>query len=106
MQSHEQLDQRSLLLARQIVQKIDADPLHAGLEKARSVCRRWAQRNPTPAVREWLGILKGSWSEVRSVLLDDSERGRRLRQSDPFCGILSPRERWRLYKAFQNHEAT
>lgn len=35
---------------------------------------------------------------VRCVLLADNEEGRRLRQSSPFCSVLTARERWTLYR--------
>jgi hypothetical protein len=66
---------------------------------------RWYRRDPVPAYREWLEILDRSWSEVREVLLDRSEEGKRLRQTDPFCGVLAPHERWRIYKEFAANEA-
>jgi hypothetical protein len=37
---------------------------------------------------------------VRAVLLDESDEGQRLRQSDPFCGILTPEERWKIYREY------
>jgi len=61
-------------------------------------------QTPQPATAEWMDVLKKPWSEVRSVLLDDSEKGRLLRQSNPFCGILTPRERWSIYQQFGVHE--
>ncbi len=100
MKTHQEIDERSLAMARAIVARIDADPGRAGLEKARTTCKRWLDRGGGPAVREWLNILEGSWEEVRRVLLDDSEEGKRLRQSSPFCGILTPRERWAIYRQF------
>ena len=100
MKTHAQIDRRSLELARAVVRKIDADPRHRGLEHARGVCRRWQARQPAAVHREWLDILSRPWEEVRRVLLDDSEHGRRLRQSDPFCGILTPQERWAIYRSF------
>jgi len=30
--------------------------------------------------------------------LSDTEDGRRLRQSSPFCSVLTVRERWALYR--------
>jgi len=101
MKTHEQIDERSLALARAIVKKIDADPARQGLQKARAICRRWFRERPAPAVREWLEILERPWEEIRAVLLDETEEGQRLRQSDPFCGILSARERWAIYRAHQ-----
>jgi hypothetical protein len=98
MVSHADIDRRSRDLARAVVSRIDADPTRAGLERARSNCRRWLSRGPQPAVEEWLCILDAPWEQVRTVLLDGSEEGQRLRQSTPFCGILTPRERWQFYR--------
>ncbi|MEW6754483.1 MAG: hypothetical protein AB1505_26405 [Candidatus Latescibacterota bacterium] len=103
MKTHQQIDARSLALARAVVARIDADPRHEGLEKARHVCRRWAAGRPEACHREWLEILERPWSEVRELLLEDSETGRRRRQSSPFCGILTPAERWGIYRDFQVH---
>ncbi len=102
---HRAIEERSLRMARAIAARIDADPQRRGLDQARAVCQRWARQATTPAVREWAQILRQPWPEVRSVLLDPSEEGRRLRQSDPFCGVLTPRERWSIYKEFALHEA-
>jgi len=105
MKTHEQIDERSLALAKQIVAQIDADPRHAGLEKARSVCERWHRENRVPAIAEWVRILEGTWESVRAVLLDESEEGKRLRQTNPFCGILSPEERWAIYRRYHEPKA-
>jgi hypothetical protein len=106
MNSHESIDKRSLALARAVAAKIDADPRRCGLAHARKVCSRWLKKDPLPALEEWRNLLKKNWKEVRPVLLDDSEHGRRLRQSDPFCGILTPRERWTIYRRFRHHETS
>jgi hypothetical protein len=84
-------------MARRIVDKIDNDPAREGLEHARQVCARWISQGNVPA-REWMVILQRPWPEIREILLDDSEEGTRLRQSDPFCGILTPVERWEIYR--------
>ncbi|MCF7972253.1 MAG: hypothetical protein K9N55_00400 [Phycisphaerae bacterium] len=104
MKTHEQIDQRSLLMAKKIVAKIDKDPERNGLNKARGVCQRWASHRAEPVTKEWGAILTQSWETIRQILLEDSDNSRRLRQSSPFCGILSPQERWNLYKAFDSHE--
>ncbi|MBE7504140.1 MAG: hypothetical protein HS113_28410 [Verrucomicrobiales bacterium] len=97
--THQQIDRRSLAMARAIVDKINRDPARSGLNKARATCQRWLEQRPLPAFHEWREILERPWEEVRAVLLDESEMGQRLRQSDPFCGILSPQERWEIYRA-------
>ncbi len=104
MDTHEQIDQRSLLLARAIVAKIDKESSHAGLTKAQAVCRKWALKSPEPVVQQWAKILLQPWETIRHVLLDDSQEARRLRQSNPFCGILTPQERWNIYREFEADE--
>ena len=59
-----------------------------------------------PAVAEWGRILELEWEAIRPLLLDPGEEGRRLRQSSPFCGILSPRERWEIYRRVANEPQT
>jgi hypothetical protein len=103
VKTHNGIDRRSLTMARSIVAKIDGDPARGGLAHARQVCARWVERGNVPA-REWMAILQRSWPEIRSILLDDSEEGRRLRQNDPFCGILTPSERWEIYREAARNE--
>ncbi len=100
MKTHQDIDRRSLALAHAIVAIIDADPERAGLRKARETCARWMQTTPGPAVAEWGRILGRRWEDVRAVLLREDQEGQRLRQNSPFCGILTPRERWGLYRKF------
>ena len=102
MESHQQIDARSLVLARAIASRIDADTEHRAIDKARVRCARWRQAAQCADLDLWAELLWRPWSEIRSVLLDPSERGARLRQSNPFCGVLSPRERWTLYRSFRH----
>jgi len=104
VRDHDAIDRRSLTMAQRIVAKIDADPRREGLEHARRVCARWVERGNVPA-KEWMEILGRPWPEIRAILLEDSEEGRRLRQNDPFCGILTPRERWAIYREATADEA-
>jgi hypothetical protein len=106
MKTHERIDQRSLALARAIVDAIDRDPSRLGLERARSTCRRWLLQAPSSAVAEWGRILDLEWEAIRLLLLDPGEKGCRLRQTNPFCGILSPRERWEIYRRFEHEHQT
>ena len=100
MKSHEDIDRRSLELARAIVAIIDADPEHSGLQKARMNCDRWMADQATTVLREWQVMLSRDWPAIRAVLLDAGEEGRRLRQSSPFCGILSTKARWAIYRRY------
>ncbi len=100
MRTHQEIDDRSLALARAIVARIDADPLRSGLTRARRTCARWTQ---DPAIRSeyidrWCAILDRDWPAIRAVLLDTSADGVALRQCSPFAGVLPPTERWRIYR--------
>ena len=100
MKTHQRIDERSIAMAKAIVGRIDRDPARAGLAEAKLTCQRWYRNSPRPAIGEWLEILERPWEEIRSALLDESETGRRLRQSDPFCSILARQERWAIYRAY------
>lgn len=104
MRTHQQIDARSKALARAIVSKIDEDPEQKGLEKARQVCARWNRMHSNPYLEQWAQILSGSWDDVKAILLSDSEEATALRQSNPFCGVLTPKERWAIYRRFRNHD--
>jgi hypothetical protein len=97
VRTHQQIDRRSLAMVRRIVAKIDADPERKGLLHAKKVCERWIAQGIRSA-REWRLILERPWEDVRAILLDESDEGQRLRQTDPFCGILTPQERWQIYR--------
>ena len=102
MQTHHQIDQRSMLLARAIVAKIDGGDQHASLRRARAVNQRWQKQTPSALHEQWASILQKDWSFIRNVLLDESELGARLRQNNPFCGVISPHERWQIYRDFKS----
>jgi hypothetical protein len=102
MSSHQQIDARSLALAHVVANRIDADPEHGAIEEARTRCSLWRRNAPCADLDLWAELLTKSWPEIRSALLDPSERGTRLRQSNPFCGVISPRERWTLYRSFRH----
>jgi hypothetical protein len=102
MKSHRDIDRRSLALMEAVAEKIDQDPEKKGLEKARRVCARWVEMHDNPYLKQWQSILTESWEDIKKILLDKSEEANALRQCNPFCGILSPRERWNIYREFRD----
>lgn len=90
---HPHLDALSLAMAKIIVQRIDDDPtlIRVAHEYLEDEERRWGQL--CEASREWKEILTRPWSEVREILLDESDEGQRLRSSKPFAGIVTEGER-------------
>ena len=99
-EGHPHIDRRSLEMARLVVEKIDADP--SLFRVAHENLRRWRRvRGGTlpPCREEWKELLKCPWSEIRNILLDESDEGQRLRSSHPFAGVLSEKERRRIHDA-------
>ena len=81
-------------MARIVVARIDADLDLVHI--ARENLERWREQaggTLLQASREWEAILNEPWSEVRAILLDESDEGQRLRSSSPFCGIVTQEER-------------
>jgi len=94
MNPHSAIDARSLEMDRLIAQRLRENP--AVLDKARSVLAKWmtsCDASVRPVFEEWRAILDGPISGVFAVLEGEDERSMRLRQSSPFCGILTPAER-------------
>lgn len=98
MDRHRLGEERSLAYHRVIASRLEHDPML--IERARARVREWlATCDPAPFyAREWKRILDGSAAEIAMGMCDPSERGCELRQSTPFAGALSARERWRIWR--------
>ena len=97
--THEQIEERSIVLHWAVAQRIRDDP--AVLEVARHNLRRWiGQQGERFYWTEWEKILEDSMEEILAFMVSPTERARRLRQSSPFSGILTPQERWKIYESF------
>jgi hypothetical protein len=102
--SHEWIDQRSLALDKAIADKLRAEP--ALLQRAKDTLQHWIrERTPTvpKALGEWEKILT-SWSleEILALLTSSEEEATRLRQSSPFCGILTQPERLKIFQEYES----
>ena len=107
MRTHEWIDQRSLAFDRAIAEKLRTDP--SLLARAQRTLERWLQqrRSAAPSVLvEWHDILVG-WplERILDLLTSADEHARRLRQSSPFCGILTPEERLAILKEYESRRA-
>jgi hypothetical protein len=87
VKTHQEIDLRSLALAQTAVERIDHDDSRRGLARARDNCARWYEQDHSPA-----------------VALDPGKRGQSLRQSNPFCGVLTAAERWAIDRRFRNEQ--
>lgn len=98
---HRKNDLRSLRLHQVIAEKLRADPISV-LRKARANVDKWRDDvSSAYYVREWDSLLSGPMDRLLEVMLEDSEHATALRHASPFAGVLTPQERWTIYRAFR-----
>jgi len=106
MKDHRLIDARSLAFDRLIAVKLRSQPALVG--QARANLARWLETcspRAKPALLEWQCVLAGPFDELLVLLEATDERATRLRQSSPFCGILTPAERIAIIREFQKRES-
>ncbi len=98
--SHQGLDARAQVLARKVSELLPNDP--SIIERALRWIEERERREGTSTVRdlqEWRRILSDlSLPQVQALLMEESERADRLRQSFPFVEALTPEERNEIFK--------
>lgn len=109
MRRHQDSDNRSLELHRLIADKIRREP--SLFEKPKQTLTHWRNvvcENSQPYMEEWQRLVDEGMDKCLAVATEDSEYARALRQSSPFCGVLSHKERFVFFKKWAekgNHEA-
>ena len=103
--SHVYIDWRSRDFHRLIASRISSDP--SLLEVARNNIRRWRElargRKKEPYyLSAWEKELEKGVEHVLSFMVDDSEYATQLRQSSPFAGIISQRERIQFFREWND----
>lgn len=99
---HQILDARSLALHCKIALKIALNK--SLLDKPQRNLERWSKLTADTVpdyIREWQDVLDQSWPEVAAFITSFSDDAIRLRQSSPFAGVLTPKERKQIYDAFR-----
>jgi len=102
---HDILDDRSLEMDRVIAERIRANPKLVQIALAN--IERWLanpdySESSRQAALEWKGIIENTPVGALVTLLESSsEEARRLRQSSPFCGILTPDERQAIFRKYE-----
>jgi hypothetical protein len=90
-------DDFSLELGRAVVRHLERDETAVRAVAQRNLTRARAEHDVQPPwVHRWQELLDGPTSELIAVLTSPNEGARVLRQSSPFAGVLTPRERWAL----------
>ena len=103
---HIRIAERSIALHRAIADRIRTNPrlMEKAIENLQKYLDQFAQENRTApkSLTEWQDILTNRPGEdVLEFLVSSCESASRLRQSSPFAGILTPKERWRIYEAYR-----
>ena len=103
--THQWVDDRSLALAEAVAAKLRREP--ALFSVALTNLQRWRQHiQPWPmSLQEWDNILAQGPTIALAALTENSDRGRRLRQSSPFAGVLTPQERNTIFVEYEARAA-
>ena len=106
MKDHRLIDKRSVAFDRVIAARLRSEPTLR--ERARGTVVRWLAHSSAascPDLLEWQRLLDGPFEALLAIVEGTDERSTRLRQSSPFCGILTQRERTAILKEFQARES-
>lgn len=104
---HEDIDARSLALHQLIADKIRRDPSLFLVSSA--VIQRWrALVCPAthPYLDQWQQLIDSGMEACLDFATQNSEHARAMRQSSPFVGILSNKERFEFLKNWSQRRAT
>lgn len=92
----------SIHLHEAVARKLQHDP-HGVILKARRNLRLM-ERIHGPAVHRyvsrWEALLEGPVEELIRVITSPSPEACDLRQCTPFAGVLAPKERWAIFRAW------
>ena len=107
MRTHQEIDQRSLVLHRFVADKMRQNPGQFAV--ARATLARWRAKVDAasqPYLERWEDIMSQGMEACLAIAVEESQRGDALRQCSPFSGILTNSERFRLLRTWkQTHEA-
>lgn len=98
-------DRRSLALHRAIADHLPTEPA-AAVDRARHNLGVMRDRNPQAQdlFDEWDDILSRPVEAIIHAMLDPSQRARDLRKVTPFAGVLGPKDRTQVYRAFARRD--
>ena len=106
MYNHRNIDARSRALAAAVAEELRRQP--ALVEVAKKNVAAWMKTSSTgvrSTLVEWDHALQGSVEQVIELLTGEGERAVRLRQSNPFAGVLSSAQRTEILKRFADCDA-
>ncbi len=104
MASHQFLDALALAYHRAVAERLRADP-GAVIDLARENLARWLSSGSfdtgtAAALHEWESILdRSTLKQLLALITAETDDGQRLRQSSPFVGVLTDKERLEIMDA-------
>ncbi len=103
LRDHAYNEERSLWLHRAIAARLRADPGWVRAKAKANLARIRGSHGPSvgPYLCRWSELLDGPLDTLAGMLISESQDARDLRQCTPFAGVLSPHERWEVYRAFR-----
>jgi len=106
LQTHSEVDARSLALHRLVAAKVRRDP--ALLEKVQLTLARWriqVDAASQPYLRQWQAAMDQGVDACLSLCEEESQRATALRQCSPFGAVLTAKERFQFLKSWRpDHE--
>lgn len=100
MAGHPHIERWSLLMHRNIADRIEAGDLEP-LRKAARNLERWRRLHGelSPAQFEWIAILAWPMPQLLAILRDpDDQEAIRLRSNSPFAGVIDQQRRIELLR--------
>lgn len=106
MRTHQEIDARSLAMHRLVAQKLRNEPER--FECVRENLRRWdsvATPRARPYLKAWEALARQGMEACLEMAVEDSGQGRAMRQSSPFAGVLTNRERFAFLREWEDRHA-
>jgi hypothetical protein len=106
MQTHQEIDRRSLAMHCLVAEKIRSDP--ALLDDVARTLASWRETvcvQSQPYLVEWGALLARGMETFLAAVTEDSEHATALRKSSPCAGILSDSERLEFLRRWKDTHA-
>lgn len=107
IRTHADVDRFSLRLHEAVADCLRIHPER--LNRARDHIARWKRQLGDGAPRDldvWAQYLDGPFEQVLTLLVAPTEEATRLRQSSPFCGIITQAQRRAIFReVFSSNES-
>ena len=107
MRTHQEIDARSLAMHRLIAEKIRRDP--SLFQHITHTLQHWqdtVDAASQPYLAKWDQLTKLGMDVCLNASTEDSQKATALRQCSPFCGVLTPRERFEFLKKWRSDHET